>query len=392
MLLGCVFRALLTGSSTVCSGPYWTCRWVYGYGEPTHFGLYGWGASIDFSKRVLPALLQSMDYNHLLSVKQRHLPQIHARFILHGLHQNTVVSSHLTDSYANFGLLNLSLRLFYSDTNASPPLHNTMLRNLMTSLKKLSFHSYEFEQAVLDEKPGGTGKVVHCLILVSDLSKDLYVNTALLSMDSKLGSLKDARLVFENMPEKDLVVWNIMVSANSQQGKSKESVKNLKCMENFGIRADIFTAIPVISFIRQLKSIEWGKQMHAYVMRNGLDYQLFVHNSLIDIMKTDGVETDFITVINILLACVNIGALEQVKALHVYSLKLGRNLWYSVNSAQLIGYAKYGCIVLARKLFVEEETDFKDIITWNSMISARARYGVWSQCFQLYNQMKRLNT
>ncbi|XVF27289.1 hypothetical protein REPUB_Repub14bG0093900 [Reevesia pubescens] len=39
-----------------------------------------------------------------------------------------------------------------------------------------------------------TRKTVHCLVLVSDLSKDLYVNTALLSMYSKLSSLKNARL------------------------------------------------------------------------------------------------------------------------------------------------------------------------------------------------------
>ncbi|KAE8674213.1 mediator of RNA polymerase II transcription subunit 16-like [Hibiscus syriacus] len=458
-----------------------------------------------------------------LCKKQRHLPQIHARFVLYGLHQNTSVSSHLIDSYANFGLLNLSLQLFDSITNPSPHLYNTMLRNLVTlgeykrtllvfkdmvakesmypdessypsvlracsclseveygkmvhgQLTKLGFDSFEvvvdalleFEHKVVDEKPVryldcwkslvfeaysfikflrasvdfGTlraGKAVHCLVLVSGLSKDLSVSTALLSMYSKLGSLKDARLVFENMPEKDLVVWNIMVSAYSQHGKPKESVKNMRCMVNFGIKADMFTAIPSISSIRQLKSIEWGKQMHAYVMRNGLDYQVSVQNSFIDMycecdcltyarkvfenvaqktvvswssmikgyvnhdrnhdalslfskMKTDGVKADFITVINILPACVNIGALEQVKSLHGYSLKLGLNFLSSVNSALLIGYAKCGCIVLARKLFDEEEIDVKDIITWNSMISANAKHGDWSQCFELYNRMKRLN-
>ncbi|KAL4387175.1 hypothetical protein GQ457_09G004000 [Hibiscus cannabinus] len=470
-----------------------------------------------------------------LCKKQRHLPQIHARFVLHGLHQNTTVSSHLIDSYANFGLLNLSLQLFDSITNPSSHLYNTMLRNLVTlgeykrtllvckdmvakksmypdensypfvlracsclseaeygkmvhgQLIKLGFDSFEtvvdallefyrgfgeFEHKVVDEKPvrdlgywksliseasqcGSVvsfinflrasvdfgslraGKAVHCLVLVSYLSKDLSVNTALLSMYSKLGCLKDARLVFENMPEKDLVVWNIMVSAYSQHGEPKEAVENLRCMANFGIRADMFTAIPAISSIRQLKSIEWGKQMHAYVMRNGLDYQVSVHNSLIDMycecdclsyarktfgnvtektvvswssmikgyvnhdqnhdalsllsrMKTDGIKADFVTVINVLPACVNIGALEQVKALHGYSLKLGLNSLSSVNSALLIGYAKCGCIVLARKLFDEEKIDVKDIITWNSMISAHAKHGDWSQCFELYNQMKRL--
>ncbi|XP_022715503.1 pentatricopeptide repeat-containing protein At1g11290, chloroplastic-like [Durio zibethinus] len=482
--------------------------------------------------------LFSSTFSSLLNLckKPRHLPQIHARFILHGLHQNQTVSSHLIDSYANFGILNLCLQLFDSITNPSSHLYNTILRNLATlgeykrtllvykdmvlkksifpdektypfvlracsylldveygkmvhgQLAKLGFDSFEvvgnallefysgfsgFEQKVVDEKPVkdlgywkglifeasqsgsvvsiinllgasvdlgslGTGKALHSLVLVSDLSNDLYVNTALLSMYSKLGSLKSARLLFEKMPDKDLVVWNIMISACYQHGKPKESLENLRCMATSGVRDDMFTAIPAISSIRQLKSIKWGKQIHAHVMRNGSDYQVSVHNSLIDMyfqcdcliyaqkifesltiktvvswssmikgyvnhnqnldalslfsrMRTDGVKSDFITVINILPAFVNIGSLEQVKCLHGYSLKFGLNLLSSVNSALLISYAKCGCIVMARKLFDEEKIDGKDIITWNSMISAHAKHGDWSQCCELYNQMKHLN-
>ncbi|KAE8714212.1 putative Pak inhibitor skb15 [Hibiscus syriacus] len=83
--------------------------------------------------------------------------------------------------------------------------------------------------------------------------------------------------------------------------------------------------------------------------------------------------------------------MEQVKALHGCSLKLGLNLLSSINYAILIGYAKCGCIVLARKLFDEERIDVKDIITWNSIIGANVKHGDWPQCFKLYNWMKQLN-
>ena len=43
---------------------------------------------------------------------------------------------------------------------------------------------------------------------------------------------------------------------------------------------------------------------------------------------------------------------------------------------------------MARKLFDEEELDCKDVITWNSMISAYSKHGEWPQCFELYNKMK----
>lgn len=282
------------------------------------------------------------------------------------------------------------------------------------------------------------GKAIHNLVVVSNLCKDLSVNTALLSMYAKLYGLEYAKLLFEKMPEKDCVVWNIMVSAYSRNGYPEKSIELLRCMVRSGVRADLFTALPVVSSISQLKSIGWGKQLHAHVVRNGSDYQASVHNSLIDMycecarltyarkifeslidktvvswstmikgyvthdhsidalslfakMTEEGVRVDFVTVINILPACVNIGALENVKYLHGYSLKFGLNILSSVTTALLVSYAKCGCIEVARKIFDDEKINAKDLIMWDSMISAYAKHGVWSECFDLYNQMKHWN-
>lgn len=282
------------------------------------------------------------------------------------------------------------------------------------------------------------GKLVHCLVMVSNLCEDLSVNTALLSMYAKTGALKYAYILFEKMPEKDCVVWNIMISAYSRNGYPQESLRLLRVMGRTSVRADLFTAIPAISSITQLKSIEFGKQMHCHVIRNGSDYQVSVHNSLIDMycecnqlfsarkifdmvpiktqvswsamikgyvthdqsldaislftnMKSDGIRVDFITVINVLPAYVNVGALENVKYLHGYSIKLALNSLTTINTVILVSYAKCGCIEMARKLFDEEKINHKDLITWNSMISAFSKHGGCNQCFELYNQMKHVN-
>ncbi|KAJ9691029.1 hypothetical protein PVL29_013276 [Vitis rotundifolia] len=240
------------------------------------------------------------------------------------------------------------------------------------------------------------GKFIHCSVVVGYLCENLSVNTALLSMYSKLSSLEDARLFFKKMPERDCVVWNIMISAYSQNSYPKETLELLIQMRRRGVRADLFTAIPAISSIAELKCLEWGKQMHAHVIRNGLDYQVSVHNSLIDMycksnqleaaqkvfdlrshgslslftkMKLDGFKVD-------------------LKYLHGYSVKSSLNSTSSMNSALLISYAKCGCIDMARNLFDEKELDGKDVITWNSMISAYSKHGEWPECFVLYNKMK----
>ncbi|XP_061358157.1 pentatricopeptide repeat-containing protein At1g11290, chloroplastic-like [Gastrolobium bilobum] len=489
-----------------------------------------------------------------LCTKPHHLQQIHARFFLHGLHQNTALSSKLMDCYAKFGLLSLSQKLFYFAENPDSILYSTILRNcsqLGEYEKALFLYREMVEKSVYPDEEsclfvlrsclsvsreqgkvvhgqivklgldafdlvGNTlielydingslkghdpderksvmelnywndlmseacqsgkmeesielfcrmrkeniqpnsitvfnllrsavdlnslkiGQALHALVVVSNLCGELTVNTALLSMYAKLGSLEDARLLFEKMPEKDLVVWNIMISAYAGNGCPKESLELLYYMVRSGIRPDLFTAIPAISSVTQLKHTEWGKQLHAHVIRNSSDYQVSVHNALIDMysscnglnsaqkifdlitdktvvswsamikgyvmhdqclqalslflkMKLRGTRVDFIIVINILPAFANIGALHYVRYLHGYTLKANLDSLKSLKTSLLSSYAKCGCIEMARKLFDEEKSSHKDIIAWNSMISAYSKHGEWFQCFQLYNQMKLSN-
>ncbi|KAL5100799.1 hypothetical protein RYX36_005126 [Vicia faba] len=432
-----------------------------------------------------------------LCTKPQHLQQIHARFFLHGLHQNSSLSSKLIDSYSNFGLLHFSHKIFYFTENPDSLLYNAYLRSLfkfgeyektlflykemlpksmypdqdscfsvLKCWNNLIHEAYEsgkfvesfqvfYRMRKENVQPNSVsvinllrvsvelnslkmGKVLHCLVVVSDLCRELTVNTALLSMYAKLGNLEDARMMFEKMPDKDVVVWNIMISAYSGKGYPKESLEIVYCMVRSGIRPDLFTVIPVISSITKLKFNKWGKQMHAQVMRNGSDYQVSVHNSLIDMysacddinsaqkifgliadktvvswsamikgyamhgrcyealslfieMKLCGTKVDFVIVINILPAFAKIGALHYVRYLHGYSLKTNLDSLKSLKTSFLSSYAKCGCIEMARKLFDEEKNSHKDIIAWNSMITAYSNHGEWFQCFQLYDQMKLSN-
>lgn len=279
------------------------------------------------------------------------------------------------------------------------------------------------------------GRMIHALALVSKLCEDLIVNTALLTMYSRMKSLVDARKVFDKMPQRDTVVWNIMISAYSRHGFPLKSLELLVQMVKSGIKSDLFTALPVISSIAELKSLKQGKEVHGHVIRNGSDYQVSVLNCLMDMycksnclnyaqmifnvlqnktvvswssmikgyvsheqfedalslfnkMKVEGFRIDAVTVINILPAFVNIGAFQQIKNLHGYSTKSAFTSVPAVTTALLASYAKCGCIELARKLFDDEETGIKDIISWNSMISAYAKHGDLCKCFELYKQMK----
>lgn len=82
------------------------------------------------------------------------------------------------------------------------------------------------------------------------------VSTALSTMYSKLGSIELAKSVFEKLPERDCVIWNLMISAYSRNRCPKESLQLLMQMVRSRVRADLFTANPAISSIAELKSLE----------------------------------------------------------------------------------------------------------------------------------------
>ncbi|KAI3939432.1 hypothetical protein MKW98_022300 [Papaver atlanticum] len=281
------------------------------------------------------------------------------------------------------------------------------------------------------------GKFVHLLIVLSNLSNDLSVNTALLTMYTKLGSLESAKVLFDQMLDKDCVVWNIMILAYCRNGYPKEALELLMQMGRSGVRTDLCTALAVISLATELKSLGQGKEVHAHVVRNGSDYQVSVHNSLIDMyckcgdlksarnifdfvldktvvswssmikgyvntglssdalslfskMRIEGTRFDSVTVMNVLPACVNMGALEYVKYFHGYSIKYGLISEVSMVTALFDSYAKCGCIEVAQKLF-DEELDAKDLVSWNTMINAYSKHGNSGRCFEMYAKMKSLN-
>ncbi|XP_074312983.1 pentatricopeptide repeat-containing protein At4g19191, mitochondrial-like [Silene latifolia] len=303
------------------------------------------------------------------------------------------------------------------------------------SIQPDSINVINLVRASVELKSKKLGVSVHGLIVVSGHSGDLGVSTALLTMYSKLGCLENAILVFEQMLVKDNVVWNLMISAYCRYGHPRKSLDLVGNMISEGMRMDLFTALATVTSIGELNSPQLGRQVHGYCIRNGLDCEVSVLNSLIDMyckcnnveigrkvfesvsektevswstiikghvkhgqysealslfveMKSDGFRLDSPTILTVLPACVNSSALELVKYVHGIGVKLGLCSTPSVNTELLVSYAKCGCIEMARKLFDEDEIISKDIITWNSMISAYSKHGEWQQCFALYEQLK----
>ncbi|XP_049937039.1 pentatricopeptide repeat-containing protein At3g12770-like [Nymphaea colorata] len=278
------------------------------------------------------------------------------------------------------------------------------------------------------------GKMVHLLAVLDGLEKDLSVGTSLVTMYAKMNDLQMATKVFDRIPQKDVVLWNAMLSGYNQNGEPEKALMLLVQMQTDGVRDDYVTITGVISAAAKLKSLEAGKQIHAHAIRSSASSEVLVHNSLIEMyfkcgklnsacnifyritnrtviswssmiaayvfhgqfvqalslfkeMKQDGVGIDSISIINVLPACIHISALPLIEGLHGYAIKHGFGYVIPLVTALLVAYGKCGSIEAAQQLFDESAYLEDDLILWNSMINLYALYGNWDSCFSLLKKM-----
>eukprot|EP01018_Ginkgo_biloba_P000568 Gb_34520 [translate_table: standard] len=102
------------------------------------------------------------------------------------------------------------------------------------------------------------GKQVHAHIIQSRFESDVYVGSALLDMYAKCGSIEDARQLFDEMLERDLVSWNTMIIAYAQNGCGKEALQIFAQMLRAGMKANHITFVGVLSACNHAGLVDEG--------------------------------------------------------------------------------------------------------------------------------------
>ncbi|KAL3578175.1 hypothetical protein D5086_019679 [Populus alba] len=85
------------------------------------------------------------------------------------------------------------------------------------------------------------GKEIHGVATKLGFDKDPFVQTGLVAMISgysRVGRVEDARLIFDQMEEKDLVCWSAMISGYAESDKPQEALNLFSEMQVFGIKPD----------------------------------------------------------------------------------------------------------------------------------------------------------
>ncbi|KAJ9680275.1 hypothetical protein PVL29_019554 [Vitis rotundifolia] len=133
------------------------------------------------------------------------------------------------------------------------------------------------------------GRKLHRYVIRnSNVNLDVFVGNALVDMYLKCGDANFARKVFQEMPIKNVVSWNSMISGLAQKGEFKESLYMFRKMQRLGVKPDDVTLVAVLNSCANLGVLELGKWVHAYLDRNQIRADGFIGNALVDMYAKCG--------------------------------------------------------------------------------------------------------
>ncbi|MED6171113.1 hypothetical protein PIB30_037675 [Stylosanthes scabra] len=177
------------------------------------------------------------------------------------------------------------------------------------------------------------GKQLHARLFLFSITPSNFLGSKLVTFYAKCNLVHHARKVFDEIPSKNSFSWNAMLMGYSFNGMFHKtldlfytlSLAKTSCIDNFTISC-ILKALSSL-----FCSSNSAKEVHCFVIRGGLDRDVFITNALV--------------------TC----------------------------------YSRCGQVVIARKLF--DGMPERDTVSWNSMIAGYSQGGFYEECKRLYLEM-----
>ncbi|KAJ6826803.1 BTB/POZ domain-containing proteinisoform X1 [Iris pallida] len=225
-------------------------------------------------------------------------------------------------------------------------------------------------------------------------------------MYSKCGRLEYAVRVFDRMPERDLVVWNSMVSGYARRGFPDDAMALVKKMRAHGPKPDLVTWNALISGLSQpgagADRAASASDLLASMRADGIEPDVYTWTSLVSGLVRDldydravemfkrmvasGVRPSSATISSLLPALANAVNLNKGKELHCYAVAIGAERDLFVGSSLVDMYAKCGLILEAETVF--GRMGARNAVSWNSMIFAYSNHGFSDRALALFDRMQ----
>ncbi|CAM8891589.1 unnamed protein product [Rhodiola kirilowii] len=207
------------------------------------------------------------------------------------------------------------------------------------------------------------GLKIHGLAAKTWLGFDVYVCNSLMDMYAGLGQVEVAREVFDEMSDRDLVSWNVLISGYVRCRRFQEAVFVFRRMRReVDVKPDEPTVVSTLSACLALNDLELGKEIHDYIKRE-MQVTTRIGNALVDMYAKCG--------------CVSTSK-------EIFDSMRLKNVicWTSMVTA----YVNCGQLDEAKVLF--DRSPERDLILWTAMINGYVQFNRFSEALDLFREMQ----
>lgn len=267
----------------------------------------------------------------------------------------------------------------------------------------------------------GQGLKAHALLIKNGLVDSAILRTSLIDMYFKCGKIKLARRVFEEIEDRDIVVWGAMIAGFAHNRLHREALDYVRMMIDEGLRPNSVILTTILPILGDVWAQKLGREVHAYVVKTkSYSKQIFIQSALIDMyckcgdmelgrrvfyrskernaicwtalmsgyvsngrleqalrsimwMQQEGIMPDVVTIATVLPVCAELRALKRGKEIHAYAVK---NCFFpnvAIVSSLMGMYSKCGVLDYSIKLFGGIER--KNVILWTTLIDSYVENG-----------------
>ncbi|XVF75712.1 hypothetical protein PTKIN_Ptkin13bG0208700 [Pterospermum kingtungense] len=280
-----------------------------------------------------------------------------------------------------------------------------------------------------DTRSISKGMVLHAKIIISGMPRDIYTNNHLLSMYVKFDRIVDARKVFDEMPERNVISWTALISGYSQVGMAGKALDCFSLMINDGLEPNYYTFVSSVSACASLGDGRAGRAVHGRTYRSGVDFSTPICNSLInmygkcgllksaqlvfDVMSEPnliswtsllssysqqgenleslkvfvlsrrvGARTNEFACASVLSACAELEDLKVGMQIHCLVVKCALEFDKFVETGLISVYTKCGDLNLAGQVF--SEVNHSNVAAWTSLIGGYVQQGKRGKAIDLF--------
>ncbi|KAG9440717.1 hypothetical protein H6P81_020882 [Aristolochia fimbriata] len=262
--------------------------------------------------------------------------------------------------------------------------------------------------------------------------RDIVSHTSIISGYFGVGDLASAQLVFDGVERADVVLWSAVIAGYSQNEAPAKALDLFERMRSSGVKPNAVTMVSFLSACAQLGDFQRGKWAHDFMMETGIKMDMLVCTSLLDMyimggfvdeackifdqmpkkdvvswnslingyaqngyateamesfteMLQSGIEPNMVTLLGVLTAYAQLGALEKGKEIEHLVEKLGLQSDLLIGTALLDMYAKCGSLADAYRFFCSVYP--RDVVMWSALINGYASNGCPNEAFSLFGGM-----